>query len=494
MKERVVWGNRMMRMLILSVFLLLAAGSMAGRAEAATAGWSQNSAGKISYSYLSDGKLVKATKCFKKIDGYYYYFNSTGYAVTGWVRNTTGGYRYFQPTGALGVQGRMKTGMAKIDGKYYYFKANGVAATGYTKVGNYHYYFSPDAGAGVNGAALVNHWKKIDGYYHWFCSVGRMYWSRWVGSNYYVDSEGRMLRSKWLKLDGKYYRFGSTGKKLTGWQKIGSYKYYFTTAGYRVTGLQKIDGHTYYFSEGKLQINTTCDGYTTDGNGEVISNPSGKKARILIVAGHGQGDAGATSILGKEAEKTREFASLIYSNLRTYNNLSVEYYKNGSISYDMYQQNVKTFGSQGLNMLSKITGAGTVRSKVISGFATNVNLPNLSNYDYVLEIHFNATATSLKDTKGDGVQKGIGFYINGKKTKYSLESSILNRVHSLGFKIWAGVVKSDTLLNARICQEIGTNYGLLETAFIDDRDDMRFYNNNRAAMAKAVASAIASYF
>ena len=36
-------------------------------------------------------------------------------------------------------------------------------------------------------------------------------------------------------------------------------------------------------------------------------------------------------------------------------------------------------------------------------------------------------------------------------------------------------------------------YGF-ETAFIDDRDDMEFYNNHKNAMAQAVAGAIRDYF
>ena len=53
---------------------------------------------------------------------------------------------------------------------------------------------------------------------------------------------------------------------------------------------------------------------------------------------------------------------------------------------------------------------------------------------------------------------------------------------------------SSTLFNARICQELDVSYGLLETAFIDDGDDMKFYTANKTKMAKAVSDAIVKYF
>jgi hypothetical protein len=41
--------------------------------------------------------------------------------------------------------------------------------------------------------------------------------------------------------------------------------------------------------------------------------------------------------------------------------------------------------------------------------------------------------------------------------------------------------------------EIGVNYSLLETCFIDDRDDMKFYLKKRDKMAAAVAKAIVDF-
>ena len=68
-------------------------------------------------------------------------------------------------------------------------------------------------------------------------------------------------------------------------------------------------------------------------------------------------------------------------------------------------------------------------------------------------------------------------------------------MNGLGLNTWgSGVYGSSTLLNARVFTELGMNYTLLETCFIDDRDDMKFYLKNSDEMADAVAKAIAAYF
>lgn len=95
-----------------------------------------------------------------------------------------------------------------------------------------------------------------------------------------------------------------------------------------------------------------------------------------------------------EYKYTREFAKLIYNALSGAN-LHVTLYDQ---NYDLYQ--------------------------VMSGKKSGP-IPNLKDYDYVLEIHFNATAVSGKDLKGDGNFKGVGMYINsGKGKNYTIDKNI----------------------------------------------------------------------
>ena len=57
-----------------------------------------------------------------------------------------------------------------------------------------------------------------------------------------------------------------------------------------------------------------------------------------------------------------------------------------------------------------------------------------------------------------------------------------------------GLNTSYGLRNAKVYQEVGVNYTLLETCYIDDNDDMVFYKKHKDQMAKQVAQAITDYF
>ncbi|MDD2958361.1 MAG: N-acetylmuramoyl-L-alanine amidase [Lachnospiraceae bacterium] len=522
------------------IFLLFVLLISTSALAATKLGWKQNGSKIYYYAVKEEGGTATAKVTgLRKIEGKYYYFDKKGIMQTGWV-SMEDGFRYFRATGSLGVKGSMYTGFKTI-GKYkfYFNRTNGIPVTGYKQLTKNAYYFSTKKELGVRGRSVLNTWANVKGKRYYFGSNGAMVKNAWVKNTYYVGEDGQKLINTvtpdgylvgsdgkktsntkvkgWVKLDGKYHYYDSSKKKfltscwktisgkkyylnadgirVTKWQNIGKYRYYFSSKGVMQLGWQTIGGKKYYFgSNGRMQVSTTVDGYVIDASG-VAARPNGVKANILIIAGHGQGDSGATSSWGYESNFTRQFAGLIYDQLRSNSSVSVTYYKNGSTSYDCYQQNAKTFGSSGLNISSQITGAGLIRDKVISGLATNINLPSLSNYDYVLEVHFNATAASGKDPGGNGSYKGCGFYINSNKSKYTLEKNILSKIVALGFKQWGGgVYASSTLFNARICQELGVSYGLLETAFIDDGDDMRFYSANKTKMAKAVADAIISYY
>jgi glucan-binding YG repeat protein len=478
---------------------------------------------------------------FQKIGNYTYYFNAKGVLLTGW-RTIDGKTYYFQNSGKLGTIGRMSTGLSKVNGKYYYFGTEGAVATGWTTIKNKLYYFSKSKTLGTRGSAYTG-WKKIGKYRYYFSKKGLRYTSRWINNTYYVDANGRMLTScvtpdgylvnasgvkgskasGWISSDGKYYYY-TAGKKATGWKKISGKYYYFDAEGVRQTGWLTVDGATYYlkkyrvtgwktikskkyyfYSNGKMAVSTTIDGYEIGADGVAVKIPETEastdgKASILLLSGHGQGDTGAvgtfSNVTYKEYLLTREFSTLIYNKLNASGaNVSVTMYDQ---NYDCYQQNASTLGSSGLKL--SFTGSGANKEKVLAGIKTNPKLPDFTQYDYVLEIHFNATGTANKDTKGDGKYKGIGMYISSYKKDYAIDLNIVNAVvKQTGFKLWGGTVvsgvsTSSTLYNPKVCQELGVSYGLLETAFIDDKDDMTFYQKNKDDMAQAVADAIVSYF
>ena len=518
MKERS--KKRMCLLFVLACVLLLSFS-----AAAAGEGW-QTENGKISYQVAGESGMKKLTG-LKKIGDYYYYFDASGTLKTGWR-----GKRYYTPTGKPGEIGRMVTGLQKIDSDLFYFEENGcVYMKGIRKVGKYWYYFRKDGGAGVRGAALRNTWKKVHGSKRFFRKNGKMAVNTWVNKTYYVGETGKLLCNTitpdgylvdgkgkkvgnstvkgWVEIKGKYYVWSTRKKALLKdtWVKYRGEKYYVDKDGARVGGLYRVGGAAYYFDKktgamvtgvlhkgsktyyfdpatGKMLVNGTKDGYTTDAKGLVTKFPA---VKILVDAGHGQGDPGAVSALGQESVKTREFAKLLYKKLKLAGNVNVTYLKNGSSDYDLYQRNSATLG--GLS----ITGTGANKKAVVNAMRKSSNIPDLTEYDYVIEVHFNATAVQNKDEGGNGSYKGFMIYVNQNKSNAdrAVDRGIISAVKGLNFKIFGnGVESSSGLYNARVCQEVGVNYSLIETAFIDDADDMSFYNKNKDKMAEAIAKAI----
>ena len=505
--------------------------SIAGFAE--SAGWNTEN-GNIYYNLTTSKGLVRAVGLHKIGSKYYYSFKKSGYLRTGWYKSTDG-YRFYRMNGSVGIRGRMYTGLHKINGFTYYFDKNGILQTGFTQTSKGTFFFDTTEGKGITGRAITNKWVKVKSSWYYFGANGRMLVNTWVKNTWYVGPNGKRLKNTvtpdgylvgsngkkvsdkpvngWVQIKNKWRYYSKTkqaflkstfktvkgekfyldsdGVRVTGWQTIKNSRYYFDDGGVMQTGVVVIGNKRYYFNDqGKLQINATTDGYTTDSEGVIIKEPARAKKKILLIAGHGQGDSGATSSLGIENKKTREFAKLIYDRLKAGGIVDIVYYKNGNINYDHYQRNIYALRNV------KVTGSGANKAQVIKAQKADPNVENFAEYDYVLEIHFNATAESNKDIGGNGRYKGIGFYLNSYKAQYNhkMESAVMNRMRNLGFALWGGGIVSDDFYNMRICREVGTSYGLLETAFIDDADDMRFYNANKVKMAEAVAVSLEQYY
>lgn len=474
-------------------------------------GWKKISGKTYYFRKKKDGAAPKGSMVtgFYTVGGKTFYFNKNGVLQTGWQTINKQNY-YFKKNGALGTQGAMATGMVTISGRKYCFAEDGHAYVGWTTYKNKRYFFSNSTKLGIRGRALVG-WKKIGKYYYYFGSTGILQKNKWISGKYYVDGDGRRLIScvtpdgyvvnakgekgklakGWIKQDGKYYYYVS-GKKTVGWKTISGKKYYFDENGVRQTGWLTVGGYTYYLKsavmqtgwqtiggkiyyfnmDGKMAVNTTVEGVVIGADGVAPSLPEGGKEKILIIAGHGMGDVGAIGEYGSttyyEYKYTRQFATLVYNAIKA---------KNANLTIEMYDQNYDCY-------------------QVLSGKQEGP-IPTLTDYDYILEIHFNATVESSKDPDGDGNYKGVGMYVNSAKSDVTLDKNIVKAISNTGFRIWGGstgIFKSATLFNAKTCQAAGVSYGLLETAFIDDKDDMKFYNNNKAKMAEGVASAIVAYF
>lgn len=178
--------------------------------------------------------------------------------------------------------------------------------------------------------------------------------------------------------------------------------------------------------------------------------------RILCIAGHGAGDPGAVGCGYTEATETRRMANAVKPLLEKYG-VDVVMYDQSKNAYDVLR-----FGG---------------------------SLP-LAGIDYVLEYHLNAGAS---DTTGNGVTTGTEILVDQSEAGTTVEQAILERICALGFKN-RGVKRRNDLLVQNTITNAGISHALIETCFIDDRDDVELYSAKFNQIAQAIADGVAVGF
>lgn len=197
-----------------------------------------------------DPKTGLLTRGLSTISGDCYYFSSgEGFMQTGWLENAKGEKRYFDKS-----TGKMLTGWQSIggEGKRYFNKSTGVMFTGYKKIGKYYFYLDTKT-----GVRLQSSFKTISKKIYYFGSNGRAVtgWQTIKGKKYYFNS-GRQAVTGWQTISGKRYYFNSSGQAVTGWKTISKKKYYFDSSGAALTKWQTIDGKKYYFDSSSYVMQT----------------------------------------------------------------------------------------------------------------------------------------------------------------------------------------------------------------------------------------------
>ena len=181
--------------------------------------------------------------------------------------------------------------------------------------------------------------------------------------------------------------------------------------------------------------------------------------KILLISGHGgtkHYDPGAEGCGYREAVLTREQARLVQSELAKYE-VEIALYDQ---SKDAYQE-LKNGGK----------------------------LP-LSGVEYVLEFHFNAC---VNDERGDGRTTGTEVLVRSNEASVSVEQGIVNGIAAFGLKN-RGVKRNNGLLVMNTVKRAGISHALVETCFIDDRDDMVIYSAKKKEIAATIAQAVANGF
>lgn len=192
--------------------------------------------------------------------------------------------------------------------------------------------------------------------------------------------------------------------------------------------------------------------------------------KLLLIAGHGRNvdgswDPGATANLYQEANLTRELVQLIKKKAD--------------------QFGVECDVAQDRNYYSYFKHCGTY---------------DFTPYNYVLEVHFNASTTV--DRVGDGKMKGSMIYIDQSEKGHSVEDAILNNLYTIGsIQAWDGVVitqrqesyKNGLMVQSKVRSQ-GVSHAVLETCFITDVDDLNWYLTNKTLIAEAIVGGIMKGF
>lgn len=186
----------------------------------------------------------------------------------------------------------------------------------------------------------------------------------------------------------------------------------------------------------------------------------GNSMKILLIAGHGAGDPGAVGkhngITYQEATLARNVVAALEKKLEQY--MTVDIYPTQRCAYDDYR-------------------AGTLKSRA-----------SFKNYNYVLEIHFNA----FKATGADEKTKGIEAYVTTSEAGVGVEEAICRNVAALGLTN-RGVKRKNWSVIATAKGQ-GVSSCLLEVCFIDDPDDMAIYTSKFDAVMDAIAKGIVEGF
>lgn len=307
-------------------------------------GWIYN--GRWWYRY-GDGSYP-ASK-FDVINGSTYYFDKSGYMVTGWK---------------------------SIESNWYYFNVSGCMVTN-TWVGDYYLDFDGkmaisqwinDRYVGQDGA-----WDKSKELYVMEQdSLGTRFvnqrtleyekdgWIKIKSGSYYVDSNGYALVGTQI-LEDKTYHFDEIGKLITGWYMENEHTYWLDTNGQKVSGWKFINSIWYYFDSNTFEM--ACSGWQQVGSGMYyfLSDGTMKQDWLLL-------NGSDWYYLGKDGARKTGLVILDSNSFYFY----VENDSNGGSVGLMAANRTITLGSKTLY----IDGSGYIYRSDIS------NIPYLSQVDY----------------------------------------------------------------------------------------------------------------
>lgn len=188
------------------------------------------------------------SNCFLTIGGAEYYFDSEGYAATGW-RYLSDGWHLFS-----GSCAHLKGWAASGSHWFYLDETSGLMKTGWVLV-NHNWYYLDLSGAMQTG------WLFLDNTWYWFEPSGLMATGfKLVNGALYHFSQSGSMSTGWFVDDGTWYCANATGAIRAGWFYYGSNWYWLdpNNNGAMLLGFQTVNGSIYYLdpdSGGALECN-----------------------------------------------------------------------------------------------------------------------------------------------------------------------------------------------------------------------------------------------
>lgn len=208
------------------------------------------------------------SNCFLTIGGAEYYFDSEGYAATGW-RYLSDGWHLFS-----GSCAHLKGWAASGSHWFYLDETSGLMRTGWVLV-NHNWYYLDLSGAMQTG------WLFLDNTWYWLEPSGLMATGfKLVNGALYHFSQSGSMSTGWFVDDGTWYCANATGAIRAGWFYYGSNWYWLdpNNNGAMLLGFQTVNGSIYYLdpdSGGALECNAwifSQDGsaYYACGSGAIV--------------------------------------------------------------------------------------------------------------------------------------------------------------------------------------------------------------------------------
>lgn len=203
------------------------------------------------------GKYLKNTWFYDNKYKSYFYFNSRGNMLTGWMEDEDN-YYY------LNSKGEMQTGWLMYKGDWYFLSNNGIMKSGWIKYNDKWYFLKADG-------SMVTGWISIDDKWYYLTANGNMktgwlyYDKKWYYLNshgimetgwmecedqwYYLNFDGSMKSGEWIFSKENWYYLNYVGNMRNGWLYKDDKYYYFNGDGTMRTTSKTIDGYTYEFNQ-----------------------------------------------------------------------------------------------------------------------------------------------------------------------------------------------------------------------------------------------------